>query len=219
MMQKQNLSKILMLVSLLSAGSLSIILNTAHAQESQTFSVTLSGNNEVPPTKSSANGTADFQVNNEGTEISYLINITGLKQVDKAHIHSGPMGENGDVVVTLAEDESTKDNDNPQIQLKGKITDNDLQGGLKDKQISDLVGLMSNGSAYVNAHTPIYPDGAIRGQITSTSATSESSMSANATTPSTDPGSNATSTGDVEQGSTINQSTDSPHMDIDDSMK
>jgi len=42
-----------------------------------------------------------------------------------------------------------------------------LQGPLKGKEVSDLVSLMSNGSAYVNAHTDKYPKGAIRGQISS----------------------------------------------------
>jgi hypothetical protein len=32
-------------------------------------------------------------------------------------------------------------------------------------EIADLVSLMSNVSAYVNVHTEIYPDGAIRAQI------------------------------------------------------
>lgn len=141
------------------------LVSSVIAQNGQDFSGTLSGENEVPPTESSANGTAKFQVNDESTEVSYWININGLKQVDQAHIHSGPEGENGEVVVTLAEEEAAEDQENPEIQLTGNITEDDLQGELEGKQISDLVSLMSNGSAYVNVHTPIYPDGAIHSQL------------------------------------------------------
>lgn len=45
----------------------------------------------------------------------------------------------------------------PTIAFTGIITKNDLQGPLKGKEASDLVSLMSNGSAYVNAHTDKYP--------------------------------------------------------------
>src|SRR6266508_2133212 len=55
----------------------------------------------------------------------------------------------------------------PTIGFSGNITKDDLQGPLKGKEVSDLVSLMSNGSAYVNAHTDKYPKGAIRGQISS----------------------------------------------------
>jgi hypothetical protein len=43
---------------------------------------------------------------------------------------------------------------------------------MQGKEISDLITLMGNGSAYVNIHTDKFPKGAIRGQISS----SESEM-------------------------------------------
>ncbi len=66
------------------------------AQEGQTFSTTLSGNDELPPTKSIANGTAKFQVNDNNTHVSYWVNLTGLKKITAAHIHNGTQGQNGD---------------------------------------------------------------------------------------------------------------------------
>jgi len=107
-----------------------------------------------------------------------------------------------------------------------------LQGQLKDKDISDLVSLMSAGNAYVNVQTEKYPDGAIRGQVTSASASTDTGASTNATTASTDTGAstNATTastdtgastnaTGDGQLESASSQSTDSPNMDVDESMK
>jgi hypothetical protein len=162
-----------MFAAILSMFFATTLVSSVMAQNAQDFSASLSGENEVPPTESTANGTAKFQVNDDSSEVSFWVNVNGLKQVDAAHIHSGPEGENGEIVVTLAEDEAAEDQDNPEIQLTGNITEDDLQGELESKQISDLVSLMSNGTAYVNVHTPIYPDGAIRGQIESGAGATE----------------------------------------------
>ena len=226
---------IVLFTSVLSVGSVSILLNTVKAQEGQSFSATLSGKDEVPPTESNSTGTAKFQVNENNSQVSYWVNITGIKKVNQAHIHNGTSGENGDIVATLSKGKIAKGDDRPpQIGFAGKITKDDLQGPLKGKEISDLVTLMSDGGAYANVHTDKYPKGAIRGQIASTSASTDTGASTNATTASTDTGAstNATSTpsssesntdanatSDGQQESASSQSTDSPNMDIDESMK
>ncbi|MDQ5869292.1 MAG: CHRD domain-containing protein [Thermoproteota archaeon] len=168
MTQKNTFSKY-MFPAILSLGIVAMILNSAtvQAQEAQTFSATLSGKDEVPPTKSIASGTAKFLVNENDSQISYLVNLTGLKKITQAHIHNGTSGQNGDVLVNLSNSKSAKNPDNPEIQLTGTITKVDLQGPLKGRELSDLLIVMRNGQAYVNAHTEIYPKGAIRGQIMS----------------------------------------------------
>jgi hypothetical protein len=47
----------------------------------------------------------------------------------------------------------------------GFITSADLMGPLQGRQMSDLIALMQNGTAYVNVHTEQNPDGEIRGTI------------------------------------------------------
>jgi CHRD domain len=237
MIQNNKLLMIVLFTSVLSVGSVSILLNTVNAQQGQSFSVTLSGSDEVPPTESNSTGTAKLQVNDNNSQVSYWVNITGIKKVNQAHIHNGTSGENGDIVATLSKGKSAKGDDRPpQIGFAGNITKDDLQGPLKGKEISDLITLMSDGGAYANVHTDKYPKGAIRGQIASTSGSMEAGTSENATatTASTDTGTseNATSTasssdtnndasatGDGQQESASSQSTDSPDMDIDESMK
>ncbi len=168
MAQKNTFSKSIFAPILL-LGIVAMILNSAtvQAQEAQTFSATLSGKDEVPPTKSIANGTTKFLVNENDSQISYWVNLTGLKKIIQAHIHNGTSGQNGDVLVNLSNSKSAKNLDNPEIQLTGTITKDDLQGPLKGRELSDLLIVMRNGQAYVNAHTEIYPKGAIRGQIIS----------------------------------------------------
>jgi hypothetical protein len=204
MTQKKHTLSIIavMVAAVLSISAVSTALTPVMAQEGgQTFTATLSGSNEVPPTESSANGTAKFVVNVDGSEVSYWVNTAGLKQIIGAHIHTGAEGENGDVVVALAQEESAEDQDNPEIQLTGNITKDDLDGPLEDMEVVDLVSLMSNGSAYVNVHTEIYQDGAIRGQIGSEAqgATSEGGSSSLTTD-------GNTSSSETEQSSTTEES-------------
>ena len=123
----------------------------------------------------------------------------------QTHIHNGTTGENGDIVATLSSGESAEGDDRPpQIGFAGNITSNELQGPLEDKEISDLVSLMSDGNAYVNVHTDKYPDGAIRGQISSgetdavaMSTESNNMTSENASAPVMESDSNLTPSGNT----------------------
>ena len=180
MPQKHILSIIAILAGVISVSTVSVILNSVQAQE-ETFSATLSGKDEVPPTESNATGWAKFQSNDNGTEVSYWVNITGLKKITGAHIHNGSAEQNGDIVVALGKVKSAKDADNPTISLKGNITKDDLQGPLEGKEVSELVSLMTDGNAYVNAHTDKYQKGAIRGQITTGEPQTGSTPGANST--------------------------------------
>ena len=96
--------------------------------------------------------------------MSYGVSIVGLKEITGAHIHKGSEGQNGDIVAVLSEAKSAEWG-NETISLKGNITKDGLQGPLEGKEVTDLVSLMRNGSAYVNVHTNEYKDGVIRGQI------------------------------------------------------
>ena len=54
-----------------------------------------------------------------------------------------------------------------EVTIRGNITNDDLKGPLKGMNVSDLVKFLQNGSAYLEADTPKFPVGAIRGQIAS----------------------------------------------------
>jgi CHRD domain-containing protein len=157
---------IVVLAGIILASAALVSLNSIRAQEGEIFSSNLSGKDEVPPTSSNAVGWAKFQTNDNGTQISYWLNITGLNKITGSHIHTAGPGKNGDVVATLSGQESTRDN-NATLALRGNITKDNLEGPLKGKDISELESLMSDGNVYVNVHTEEFHDGAIRGQIAS----------------------------------------------------
>jgi hypothetical protein len=190
MSEQRILSLVTVLAIVISIGAVSLSLNLIQAQdEGETFSASLSGKEEVPPTESSASGWAKFVTDVNGTQVSYWVNITGLNQITGAHIHNGSAGQNGDIVVTLSQQESAEGGDNVTLSLKGNITKDGLEGPLEGKELSELVSLMSDGNVYVNVHTDEFKNGAIRGQIASglpqmeTMETNMSSTESNNTAP------------------------------------
>ena len=128
----------------------------------------LSGDEEVPARDTSAQGQAIFQVNGDGTAISYKLNVANIENVTQAHIHLAPAGTNGGIVVWLYPAA-------PPLQLipgrtqgtlgEGEITAASLVGSLSGKPLSDLLDAIHDGRTYVNVHTLQFLPGEIRGQI------------------------------------------------------
>jgi len=128
----------------------------------------LSGDEEVPVRDTSAQGQAIFQVNSDGSAISYKLIVANIENVTQAHIHLGPAGMNGGIVAWLypAGPPSQLIPGRTQGTLgEGEITASSLVGALSGQPLSALLDAMRNGGAYVNVHTSQFPPGEIRGQI------------------------------------------------------
>ena len=108
--------------------------------------VKLSGDQEVPPVKTSATGNGTLTVNDDKT-VSGSVTTSGINGV-AAHIHNGAPGKNGPVAVPL-----TKDGDNTWTVGPG--------AKLTDAQFADFKA----GNLYVNVHSAAHKDGEIRGQL------------------------------------------------------
>lgn len=144
------------------------------------FAARLSGDQEVPPVVTRANGEARFLFTDEPDiglgrfpekVIHYRLAARGLARVTQAHVHCGPEGTNGPVAVLLygLDPHGTTLTG---IHVAGTITEADLQR-LEDSQecpggiqrVADLAVKMKTGGAYVNVHSEAHPDGEIRGRI------------------------------------------------------
>jgi hypothetical protein len=146
------------------------------------FGTPLSSDEEVPPNASRAVGNAIFQLNAGGTELSYKLIVANIENAFMAHIHSGPAGANGPIVVWLYPSTTPGETEpfgGGRIQgviAKGTIVEGDLVGPLAGGELSDLIELIESGGAYVNVHTNDgvgdpntgpgdFPGGEIRGQV------------------------------------------------------
>ncbi|WP_307474806.1 CHRD domain-containing protein [Paenibacillus harenae] len=130
----------------------------------RTYKACLLGRNEVPPVRTRASGTAFFRLNAAGTELRFQLIVRNITRVTDAHIHLGPKGVNGPVVVTLFGPNKFGISVRRGI-VRGVLTAADLSGPLAGLTIADLITEFNNGNAYVNVHTVQNPNGEIRGQI------------------------------------------------------
>jgi hypothetical protein len=162
------LKKRSLLLFLLAFLAMALFAGTALASSERNFVASLKGREEVPAVETRAQGQAIFHVSKDGASISYKLIVANIENVTMAHIHLGPAGANGPVVVWLYPDAPP-----PQlipgrfsgVLAEGTITADDLVGPLAGASLEALIEEMVSGNTYVNVHTEQYPGGEVRGQI------------------------------------------------------
>lgn len=136
----------------------------------------LKGEHEVPPRETQAQGQAIMKVSEDGQSISYKLIASNIENVIAAHIHVGPAGSNGPVVVFLFGNVPPGGGRQNGILAEGTFTAADFTGPLAGQPFAALLAAMAAGNTYVNVHTndgvaPIntgpgdFPGGEVRGQI------------------------------------------------------
>jgi hypothetical protein len=116
------------------------------AERNQSVKLTLSGDQEVPPVKTAASGSGTIVVSSDKS-VSGSITTKGV-DATAAHIHDGPAGKNGPIIIPL-----TKGSDNTwSVPAGTKLTD--------AQHASFLAG-----NLYVNVHSAANKGGEIRAQL------------------------------------------------------
>ncbi len=130
--------------------------------QNRNFRAHLSGDEEVDPVDTNAQGQAIFQLSKGGDELSFKLIVANIDNVVAAHIHCAPAGQEGPVGVTLFEGEATSESG---TLAEGTITEPDEGNSCGWESLADVVEAIRSGEAYVNVHTAANPGGEIRGQI------------------------------------------------------
>lgn len=148
------------------------------------FGTPLSAAEEVMPAgvvnNSLARGTAIFQLNEAGDTLTYQLIVANIENVFMAHIHRGPAGANGGIVVWLYPSTAAVQGPAGQGRIdgviaEGTITAGNLVGSLAGQPLGALLAEIRTANTYVNVHTndglaPTntgpgdFPGGEIRGQ-------------------------------------------------------
>jgi hypothetical protein len=114
------------------------------------FTVALTGAQQVPPVTTPGSGTANLTWDPATRGVSWSITYSGLSSpVTMAHFHNGATGKNGPVVIWL-----TKRGQAPTGPITGSAT-------LTPAQAAQFEA----GDWYINVHTTNHPAGEIRGQV------------------------------------------------------
>ena len=127
------------------------------------FNAHLSGDNEVPPFDTQAQGQANFKISKDGTELYYKLIVANIENVRASHIHLGEPDANGPVVAFLFGGPKVV-GQTQGVLAEGTITASNVIGPLAGN-FAALVDAIRSGNAYVNVHTDQRPAGEIRGQI------------------------------------------------------
>lgn len=134
------------------------------AWAAQNWSVHLTGDQEVPPNDSRAQGQLTLKLSDDGQSIDFKLTIANIEDVRAAHLHVAPSDSTGPVVVNLYT--GPKKEGRYQGRLaEGTFTSADLVGPLQGQTLADLVAAIEAGRIYVNVHTDAYPPGEIRAQV------------------------------------------------------
>ena len=158
-------------------------------QQNQSYIANLTGENNIPPVNTNTTGIVKFITNDhyyKNNEIYYEINLTNINSdVGKVEVHMGKKNENGPAVVTLYQTTTSlpseicctsadSENERTKLFFNGTVFTQAFEFGplANSKNITDLVNLFDNDSAYVQVYA-YHPDSLslfgmndeIRGQI------------------------------------------------------
>ena len=161
-------SKLSVLISAVSALAAALAASPVLPAANLNFVAHLSGDEEVPPVDTKAQGQALFHLPKDADEISYKLIVANIENVTQAHIHLAPAGANGPVVAWLYPDSPPSElipGRSDGVLATGTISAADLVGPLEGATLEDLLEAMIDGDTYVNVHTQQFPPGEVRGQI------------------------------------------------------
>jgi hypothetical protein len=171
----------------LTLGMLTILSCGDDDDDAIELQANLRGANEVPVANSPGSGTAELTINDDQTQISYVLTYTGLSNVAQGHIHVGDANINGPIILFLCANGALVNNapvPPPSCPagsgtVTGTLTSANLilrpQNTPAINSFADAITQILNGNTYTNVHTDDgvpppntgpgdFPGGEIRGQ-------------------------------------------------------
>jgi len=147
----------------------SVLAAPAVHSQTENFSASLSGDNEVPPINSA--GTGNFEMTIQPGAISFSLDFSDLSStLTLAHLHFAPSKVAGGVMIFLC-----GGGNQPTCPaatsgtITGTITAANVTGpggqGITAGDLDSALAAVRDDLSYANMHTTIFPGGEIRGQV------------------------------------------------------
>ena len=141
----------------------------AYIPQTYTFATLANGDQEVPPVVTDTMSYYEITVDEGFTMMEYSLFVYDGVGIDRAHLHCGAAGQNGDLLVEFYNNAEGTDVDG--LLAYGVKTNMDLMMAGTDgnacgvNNIASLFAAMKNGTIYLNIHSLDVPSGVNRGQI------------------------------------------------------
>jgi hypothetical protein len=145
-------------------GLLSLLAFTGIAAADE-FIARLRGDNEVPPVVTNTTGRALIKFNPLETAAEFVLSVNDGVRLTQAHIHCGPAGVNGPVVVFLAGLISQGLDVDGRWISNATFTAANIINTSCGSTLAELAQSMRDGNMYANAHSVANPGGEVRGQL------------------------------------------------------
>ena len=166
-MRQRIVVAVLALLVVVTVGSLQ-----ATADGARKFSATLTGYEETPTLSVAGTGSFSAEVSKDGESIAFSISYAGLTATaTQAHIHLGMPAIAGNPVAFICGGGGQPAcPTGTMASFTGTITAANVVAaaasqGIDAGEIDELIAAMRFGATYVNVHTPMFPNGEIRGQL------------------------------------------------------
>jgi hypothetical protein len=147
----------------LCAGVFALVL--AANASAQTLTTTLNGGEETPILNTGAVGTVEVIVDAANQEVTVTLRVFNIPTPTTAgHIHIGPAGIAGPVVINFPEALAGRTGD---FAMTFRAGPNQFvaRPAIGINTMQDAIQAILNGNSYVNIHTQQFPAGEIRGQL------------------------------------------------------
>jgi hypothetical protein len=147
------------------AGVFVLTVALAAAASAQTLTATLNGGEETPILNTGAVGTAEVIVDAANQEVTVTLRVLNVPTPTTAgHIHIGPAGIAGPVVINFPEALVGRTGD---FAMMFRAGPNQFvaRPAIGINTMEDAIQAIVNGNSYVNIHTQQFPAGEIRGQL------------------------------------------------------
>jgi hypothetical protein len=154
----------------------------ALALSEETLTARLTGKQEAPVCSTTGSGVFRATINDDETEVAYVLAYALESTVTQSHIHLGQIGVSGGISVFLCQTASNPDPTNlakpcpPSGTVLGTFTRANVIGpitqgiagtptGASAEEFAELLRAIRRGFTYANVHSLICPSGEVRGQI------------------------------------------------------
>ena len=148
-------------------------LSGAQAASTEKFSAKLAGDNEVPPTASTATGTFHMEIDNSTTTptINFTMTYAGMSgNPTQSHLHFGQIFTSGGVMIYLCGGGGQPSCPAAtSATFSGTITPANVVGptgqGINAGDLATALEAVGDGESYANIHSAKFGAGELRGQV------------------------------------------------------